>query len=342
MIKRVLWLLLLTLNLSYAETNIVNLYQWSGYLPTKVLQKFTQETGIHVNSNHFDSNEALYTKLKAMPHHGYDVIMPSSYAVHRMIQEDMLEPLDHTRLDNKQALDPALLNQGYDPNNQYSLPYLFNASGLVVHQEYYTAQSLNYWSLLWEPRFKNKLLLLDDVRELFAIALLTLGHSINTQDSNQIKSAYTLLRQLLPNVRTFNSEGLIDLYATEELTIGTGWSGDIYQANQLNPCIQFIYPKEGYVLSIENLAIPKQAIHKQAAYQLINFLSRPDVAALIARETGYPTANKQARNYLPKDMQLNPMLYPDNLTLKRGIVPLSVEKAAVHYEKYWEQLKLEG
>jgi spermidine/putrescine transport system substrate-binding protein len=328
--------------LAWASPKVVNIYNWSGYLPEAVLQQFTQETGIRVNSSSYDSNEALYTKLKAAPHHGYDVIVPSSYAVHRMIKGGMLQPLDKVQLPNIQYLDPQWLNKSYDPDNQYSVPYLFSASGLVVNTRYHDPKIVEDWDALWQPCFKHKLLLLDDVRELFSVALLSLQCSPNSQNPSEIREAYDKLHQLLPNVRVFNSEGTMDLYATEELTVGMGWSGDIYRANQLNDDIQFVYPQGGYILSIDSLAIPKGAKHIEEAYQLINFLLRPDIAAAISLATGYSTVNAGARQHLPAAMLSNATLYPDLDTLQRSIVQLSAGEQTQLYEQYWERLKIEG
>jgi spermidine/putrescine transport system substrate-binding protein len=326
-----------------ATSPVLNVYSWSGYLPGGILRQFTQETGIRVNYSTYDSNEALYTKLKASPQsHRYDVIMPSSYTVHRMIQEKMLAPLDKERLSHLKYLDASLLNKAYDPNNTYSIPYLFSSTGIVVNSKYHDSSTLNRWQALWDTRFKGKLLLLDDMRELFSIALLALGYSPNTQDPDQIEKAYLKLRELLNNARVLSTESVASLYLDEDLTVGMGWNGDMYHVLPFNKDLKFMYPKEGYILSIDSLSIPQGAQHIDEAYTFINFLLRPDVAAKISRATGYAIANSKARAYLPKAMQSNPIMYPDKTTLERGIIQLSAGNQTPVYEKYWELLKIEG
>jgi spermidine/putrescine transport system substrate-binding protein len=327
----------------WAKPITLNIYSWSGYLPREILQQFTQETGIQVNYSTYESNEALYTKLTAMPRHRYDIIMPSTDMVDRMVQEDMVEPLDKDQLTHYKYLNANFLHKAYDPGNQYSIPYLFSSTGLVINSKV-VAQGMNNktWYYLWEPQWKNKLLVLDDVRELFSIALLRLGYSPNTHSPEEIQQAYQELKKLLSNIRVFTSEGMESLYAEEDILVGIGWSGDIYRASRLNANIQFIYPQEGYILSIDNLVIPKGARHVQEAHQLIDFLLRPDIAAAVSIATGYGTTNSHACEYLPKSMLANNMVYFDQSTLDRGIIQLSAGKEKILYEKYWQLLKMGG
>jgi len=330
----------LTIVSSHCAT--INIYSWSGFLPAEVLREFTQETGIRVNDNHYESNEELYTKLKTGFDNRYDIIMPSGYIVGQMSHEKMLHQLDKKRIVNFKNLDTHLLDKAYDPGNQYSVPYIFHGSGLVVNTAYHKLEDFQSWESLWKVDLKNKILMLDDVREVFSIALLTLNLSPNTLHLISIKAAYEKLRALLPNIRVFNNEGIAGLYADEDLTLGVGWSGDIYRAQQLNQNLQFVYPKEGYILSIDNLVIPAGARNIDAAYRLINFLLRPEIAAKISCLTGYAVANQAAHAYLPKEMLKNPMLYPNQTIFRKGIVQLSASSQTTVYEKYWELLKIAG
>lgn len=315
---------------------VLNIYSWAGYLPEIVLKQFTEETGIQINHSTYESNEAMYVKLKYMPQNRYDLVIPSSYTVHRMIQENMLQPLDRKVLSHFRHLDPQFLNQVYDPHNQYSIPFLFSVTGIVVNSKRNTIVS---WKDFWNTQWKNQLLILDDLREVFAIALLSLGFSPNTRVSEEIKKAYVKLQALSSNIRIFNSESLISLYADEDLKIGMGWSGDIYHANQLNEKVHFICPKEGFLLNVDSFVIPANAKNSHLAHQFINFLLRPEIAAQITLSTGYATANKNAKLHLPEKMVLNPMIYPDTETLKRSIVLTSLGNKNQEYEKYWNLLK---
>ncbi|WP_143549527.1 ABC transporter substrate-binding protein, partial [Rickettsiella grylli] len=150
---------------TFAQKNVINIYNWSSYISDDVLKEFTQETGIKINYATYDSNETLYAKLKADPQSGYDIIVPSSYFVDRMRREKMLLPLDKSRLPNFKNLNPALLNKSYDPNNHYSIPYFWSSTGIVVNNKRHSVQKFQAWKDLWDPHYRNQVLLLDDVHE---------------------------------------------------------------------------------------------------------------------------------------------------------------------------------
>lgn len=325
-----------------AEENIVNIYNWSSYISSDVLKEFTQETGIKVNYTTYDSNETLYAKLKANPHTGYDVIVPSTYFVDRMRQQGMLQALDKSRLPNFKNLNPALLNKSYDPDNRYSIPYFWTSTGIVVNSKLHPPQQLQAWADFWNARYRKQLLLLDDVREVFSMALMALGYSPNDIDPEHIRLAYLKLKQLMPNVRLFNNDGVKSLFIDEDLSVGMAWNGDIYQAALENPALRFIYPKEGFVISIDSMAIPIGASHVNNAYIFINFILRPDIAKKMSLATGYPTPNLAAYKLMPKAILNNSMIYPDKKTLQRSVVQVDVGVAESIYQHYWELLKIGG
>ncbi|MEN9449801.1 MAG: putrescine-binding periplasmic protein [Pseudomonadota bacterium] len=343
---RLVCLLILCLSLlarpATAEENIVNIYNWSSYISSDVLKQFTQETGIKVNYTTYDSNETLYAKLKANPHTGYDVIVPSTYFVDRMRQQGMLQALDKSRLPNFKNLNPALLNKPYDPDNHYSIPYFWTSTGIVVNSKIHPVQQLQAWADFWKPRYRNQLLLLDDVHEVFSMALMVLGYSANDTDPEHIRLAYLKLKQLMPNVRLFNNDGVKSLLIDEDLSVGMAWNGDIYQAAQENPALRFIYPKEGFVISIDSMAIPIGASHVNNAYIFINFILRPDIAKKMSLATGYPTPNLASYKLMPKAILNNSMIYPDKKTLQRSVVQVDVGVAESIYQYYWELLKIGG
>lgn len=323
------------------ERPIVNVYNWSGYISEDVLKEFEKETGIHVNYTTYDSNETMYAKLKADPDAGYDIVVPSTYFIDRMYKQGMLQKIDKSKIPNFKNLNPALLNKPFDPHNHYSIPYFWSTTGIAINTKYYPYNSITRWNDLWKSDYKDQLLLLDDVREVFSMALISLGYSANDADPGHIKQAYLKLRQLLPNVRLFNDEAAASIYIDEDAVLGMGWDGDIYRANKENPDVQFIYPKEGYVLSLDSMAIPVGARHVDNAYQFINFILRPDIALKISQATGYASPNLAAQKLMPKSLANNKITYPDAATLARGQVQTDVgEKANAIYEKYWELLKI--
>ena len=330
-------------NFALANNNkIINLYNWSAYLPNSVINKFTKETGIKINYATFDSNETLYSKLKAAPRSGYDIIIPSNYFVERMASEGMLQALDKSKLPNLKFLDPFFLNQPFDENNQYSLPYLWGTTGIVINKSYITDyKTIRSWKDLWRPEYNNKLMLLNDSREVFSMVLLSLGYSVNDRDPEHIKQVYNKLIELLPNIKLFNNDAMANTYIDEDATMGMAWNGDASLASQENPNIIYTHPKEGFVIFIDCFAIPKHAPHLENSYQFINFLLRPDISEIITQSVGFSTPNQAAYKRLPAEIRNNPMQYPDKkLLLDQGQYQRYLgEGLTALYEKYWELLK---
>lgn len=340
--KFVFFLLCLSLPyISIAHPNSVNVYAWSGVIPDFVIRQFENETGIKVNFSTYDNNETLYAKLKTNRYAQYDVIEPSSYYVDRMRQQNMLEKLDFDQLPNLRNINPDLMHQISDPKGEYSIPFIWGITGIFVNSTEFNPLTIHTWNDLWDERFKNKLMLLDDAREVFSIALLSLGYSANDTNPDHIKEAYLKLKTLLPNIKLFNSNAIISILIDEDAMIGMSWNGDLYKAQLENQKLYFIFPSDGFVIWVDNFAIPKNAPHRENAYRFINFIMRADVAKAIALDNNYPTANAAAQKLLPEEMRDNAMIYPPHTILKRGEFQKDVGDTAMGlYEKYWEQLKM--
>ncbi|MCH9643522.1 MAG: spermidine/putrescine ABC transporter substrate-binding protein [Gammaproteobacteria bacterium] len=327
--------------IAWATNKELNLYVWGGYVPQSVLNLFEKQTGIHVNISEYDSNEALYAKIKANPHVGYDIIMPSSYFVSRMYKQGMLRKLDLTKISNLHNLNPTLLNKPYDPGNHYSLPYTWGTTGILVNKRFWNTHTIQHWRDFWQPRFYNKLLLYDDSRDVFAMALIKLGYSINDTNPKHIKQAYQQLRKLLPNIRLFNTGAANTIYADSDITIGLAENGDAVTAQQYNPSLVYIYPKDGFPVWVDSMAIPRFAPHYNNALKFINFILRPDVEKLIVLDIGYSTPNLATLKLLPKQYAKNSAFNPSQKTLKRGEFESDTGKATQIYLNYWQLLKLE-
>lgn len=321
----------------------LNIYNWSGYIPSEVLTRFTKETGIKINYSTFNSNQQLYTKLKADPNIDFDLVVPSNYVVGRMAKEHMLIRLDKSKLSNMKNLEPGLLNRSFDPHNRYTLPYLWGTTSIILNRKYYNANAVMSWDDLWHPRFKNSLAMTDSARDGFAVAFLTLGYSINDENPAHIREAYLKLRSLLPNVLNFTGDGSQQLFVNEDANIGMIESGDALAVIQENPNFVYRYPKEGAIVWIDNMAIPKGAQHIAEAYRFINFVMRPDIAKMISLGVGFATPNRAAKQLMGPDIRKNPVLYPSADVIKKGHIESAISnKANALYLKYWELLKLVG
>lgn len=326
-----------------ADSHVVNVYNWTGYIPDTVLKLFTNETGIKVNYSTFDSNEQLYTKLKADPNIDYDIVVPSSYVVARMAKEGMLRKLDKSKLSNIKNLEPPLLNRSYDPGNQFSLPYMWGTASLIINTKYYSPAMITSWNDLWRPRFREQIAMTNSARDVFAIAFLRLGYSINDENPKHIREAYFELKKLLPNIISFADEGSQQLFVNEDVNIGMIENGEAMSVIRENPSFKYVYLKEGPIIWIDNMVIPKGAKHVGDAYRFINFILRPDIAKMISVGVGFSSPNRAAKKLLPEQVKNNPILYPPAAILEKGQVESAISnKANALYLHYWELLKLEG
>jgi len=339
--KRLIALMILSLmaHESIAKA-VVNVYAWGGEIPNRVIHEFEKKSGIHVHFSTYDSNETLYTKLKAVRDGLYDVILPSSYYIERMVQQDMLQPLDHSQLSNLHNLDSNFIHNDFDDENKYSVPLLWGATGIFYNQSLVRDPPIS-WSNLWETPLKNQLLLLDDSREIFSIALMRLGYSPNDTTPQHIEQAYQQLLKLIPNVKLFSSEGIQSILIDEDASAGVVWNGDAFKAHAENKSIKYLYPKEGFVLWVDALAIPNKAPHPKEAYAFINFLLRAGVAKQIGIIQGHAITNAAGKALLPLAIRHNPMLYPPKDTMEKGSFQhYPGEETVALLNAYWQQLKL--
>lgn len=327
----------------YAADNILNIYTWAEEIPRPIIEQFEKETGISVNYSTYDSNEMMYAKIRASKHALYDLVEPSSYYIDRMRHQNMLEKLDKTKLPNFKYLDPEFLQQAYDPESSYSVPFVWGITGIFLNKDYFPGNSFSKWSDLADKKYINQLMFLDDAREVFSMALRMLGYSINDRDPEHIKQAYLQLKALTPNIRLFNSDAVASILIDEDATAGMAWNGDLFKASQENTKLQFVYPQDGFEIWVDNFALLKNAPHADNAYQFLNFLMRPEIAKAVSLTIKYSTANLKARESMPAEIKNNPILYPSQEILRRGEFETDIgDQAFTLYEKYWEQLKMGG
>ncbi|UCE76166.1 MAG: extracellular solute-binding protein [Gammaproteobacteria bacterium] len=334
------WLLGLCATAATAADKVLYVYNWSEYMPEAVLEQFEDETGIEVVYATFDSNEAMYAKLRLVDDkNSYDVAVPSTYYVSKMRREGLLAPIDKSRLKNFKYLDTKLVNQPFDPDNQYSVPYLWGSTGIAVNTDTVKPDALSKWADLWKPEFKDRLMMTNDMREVFHVGLRVLGYSGNDTDAAHLEAAYEKLKDLMPNVRVFNSEAPRMPYLEGETDAGMIWNGEAYVAQEENAAIVYIYPEEGVALWMDNLVIPKTARNVDNAHLFIDFLLRPEIGRLISEEIGYASPNAEAVTLLDEEVRSNRTVYPIDADLKNAEFQTDVGDAITVYEKYWELLK---
>lgn len=228
-----------------------------------------------------------------------------------MIEEGLLLPLDHTQLTGTEDLSSFLMNQSFDPENTYSIPYFWGTIGIMVNTDEIDPSLITGWSDLWQPAFKNDILMVDGARETLGIALQVLGDSQNEKDPDKIAAAVEKLNALRPNVKAVLTDEIKTLMINNDAPIGIGYSGDAAYVMAENPAIRYIVPDDGGAIWTDNFAIPKTVGNKAGAYAFINFMLRPENAAQNAAYVGYATPSEAAKDSLPSELTQDKAFYPE-------------------------------
>lgn len=294
---------------------VLNLYNWGDYIDPALLKKFTKETGYKVSYETFDSNEAMYMKIK-QGGTSYDLAVPSEYMIEKMKADDLLLPLDHSKLTGLTNYDSRFLNQSFDRGNKYSVPYFWGTLGIIYNDKYVKAKDIQHWDDLWSSKFKNQIMLIDSARDVLGITLITQGKSVNNKSVADLAAAQGKLTTLMPNVKAIIADEIKMYMAQDEAAIAVTYSGEAAEAMDKNSHLHYVVPSEGSNLWFDNIVMPKNAKHKAAAYAFLNFMSEPKNAAQNAEYIGYATPNKKALSLLPKSVREDKQFYPDEKTVR--------------------------
>ena len=293
----------------YSSGNTLTIYNWGDYLDPELIEAFEEETGIKVIYETYESNEAMLTKI-AHGGHSFDIAVPSDYAISRMIEQDMLIPLDHSLLPNLEYIDERFLDLSFDPGNRYSIPYFWGTVGIVYNQEMLEGMEITSWNDLWDESLHNQILLIDGAREVIGMGLNSLGYSLNETDPERLLQAQDKLFELVPNVRAIVGDEIKMLLSTEEAAVGLVWSGEAAGIMDENPNLEYVIPVEGSNIWFDNMVIPTTAKNVEAAHKFINFMLNPENAAQNAEYVGYSTPNWGAMEHLPEEVTSDVRFYP--------------------------------
>ena len=305
-----------------AADNEITVYNWGQYISDgtdgslDVIAAFEEETGIKVNYLTFDSNESMYTKLKTGGT-TFDVIIPSDYMISKLIEEDMLEPLNFDNIPNYQYIDEAFRNQSYDPENVYSVPYTWGTVGLIYNAQYVSAEDAASWNCLWNEKYSGKILMFDNPRDAFAIAESILGYSLNTENENELRAAADLLTKQKGLVQSYVMDQIFDKMQRGEAWAAPYYAGDYLTMVEENPDLAFSFPEEGFNIFIDAMCIPKGCQNKEGAEAFINFLCRPDICAANLDYLGYSAPETAAKELMDPEVTSSPVAYPGDETLAR-------------------------
>ena len=322
----------------------INVYSWGEYIANgtdgsmDVNAEFTARTGIKVNYTTFDSNESLYSKLVGGGA-DYDVIVPSDYMVSKLINEDMLLPLDFENIPNYQYIDGQFRSPGYDPENRYSVPYTWGVVGVFYNTRY--IESVESWESLWDDEYAGKILMFDNPRDSFAIAQFMLGQDVNTTDPEDWRAAADLLKDQKPLVQAYVMDQIFDKMESGEAWIAPYYAGDAAILVDNSEDIDFAVPKEGTNFFVDAMCVPKTASHKREAEEYINFLCDPEIAGANMDYVGYSTPETAAKEYLDPEVAESPLHYPSEETLSRTQIFVNLpEETSREVDRLWAEVKM--
>ncbi|MGT2745210.1 ABC transporter substrate-binding protein [Streptococcus phocae subsp. phocae] len=300
---------------SASQSDKLVIYNWGDYIDPALIKKFTKQTGIEVQYETFDSNEAMYTKIE-QGGTTYDIAVPSDYIIDKMIKEDLLVKLDKSKLVGMENIDSKFLYKSFDPNNDYSIPYFWGTVGIVYNDQLVDKAPM-HWDDLWRPEYKNSIMLFDGAREVLGIGLTTLGHSVNAKNQEKLEAAEKKLQGLTGNVKAIVADEMKGYMIQGDAAIGVTFSGEASEMLDNNEHLHYVVPSEGSNLWFDNLVLPKTMKHEKEAYAFLNFINEPENAAQNAEYIGYATPNKKAKELLPDDVKGDPAFYPTDDTIKK-------------------------
>lgn len=321
------------------RTDTLRVYTFPNYFTDEIISQFEDRFNIDVVIEYYDSNEEMVEYLRQGKI--VDVIVPTDYIVAFLSREGFLEPIDRTKLPNYEFLDGRFREMDYDYANQFSIPYFWGSVGISYNQNYVMGLPLS-WDTILDPakvgHLRNRISILDDVRMSMGISLISLGYSPNTRNEDEIAEATQRLIDIIPYLRMINSENLEDDFKTEDVVIGMYWSGSSAKAVNDNRNLRYILPAEGSIFFVDNLAIPINSTAKTIAFEFINYLLDPMVAAQLTNQNFFANPVTHSRRYIDRlilkgPAYKNPFLSPNIYVIE------DLEEATPIYQKYWDMFK---
>ncbi len=314
------------------------LYTWEGMFPQEVLDGFTEETGIAVNYANFDYDETMLTKLEAAKGGDYDVIIADDYIIETVIQENLAQKLDTSKISNYGSINPIYQGQFFDPADEYTVPY---GSGVqtIVYDPQLTGREITGYADLWDPSLEGSVGVIANYRVINGMALKVLGESYNTEDIPTIEKAGEKLLELAPNIRLIKDDNLQDDLISGEIAAAVMYTSQVTMAKMADPELQVVFPKEGIGFGIQGMFIPSNAPHADAAYQFMDYILRPEISAKCYEFLGYYCTNKAADSLISEEYR-SFLTLPENFSQQdmEMIGNISPEAMEAH-EKVWTQFK---
>lgn len=319
----------------------VIVYNWGEYLDPKTIELFEEETGISVTYEEYETNEIMYPKIVSQAI-AYDVVCPSDYMIQRMIENDLLAEINLDNIPNIKDMDPTYMEQSksFDPKNKYSVPYCVGTVGILYNKSM-VKEPVDSWDILWNPKYKDSILMQDSVRDAFAVALKRLGHSINSTEVDQLAAAAEDLMEQKPLVQAYVVDQVRDKMIGNEAALGVIYSGEAGYTKRENPDLEYVIPKEGSNVWIDSWVIPKNAQNKENAEKFINFMCRPEIALMNFEYLTYSTPNLKAREMIEdEEIRNSKILFPEPEDLSNcETFQFLGDDVDSYYNELWNKVK---
>ncbi len=319
------------------EEQVLNIYSWADNFDQGVIAEFEKKYNVKVNYDVYSSNEEMLAKIQAGAS-AYDLIQPSDYMVATMIQLGLLEELNKENIPNLKNIVSTFQTPPFDPGNKHSIVYTWGVTGIAYNKKY-VKEPISSWQDLWNDKYKGRVILLNDPREVMGMSLIKNGFSNSTQNKTELEVAFADLKKLLPNVIAFDTDNIKQKMIAEEAWIGTVWSGDAAFIQAENPEVEYIVPKEGATIWADTLAIPKGAKHKDLAEKFMNYLLEPEVSVKNYESIGYSNPNEKAYPLHSEEYRANKMIFLDQKDVARAEWLVDVGETLQEYDRYWTELK---
>ena len=334
---------------SVKSDRVVNVCSWGEYIDENLITRFEEETGIRVNYQTAESNEALYSLIK-MGGADFDVIVPSDYMIARLIEEDMLAELDYDNIPNFDLIDDTYKHLSYDPENKYTVPYTWGALG-IIYNTAMVSEPITSWSAMFDPQYAGQVLMINNSRDAIGAALLSLGYSLNTTDESQLEEAFSLIKQAKDNgvYQAFVMDEVFGKMEGGNAAIAMYYAGDYLTMLENNEDLAFVIPEEGSNWFVDAMCVLKSSQHKDEAEEWINFIASTDANLANMDYIWYASPNAEALEEYPayyqevNDEELDPELYeimaPSEETLARCELYKNLPKATLRlYDSLWTRL----
>lgn len=316
---------------------VVSFYNWGGVLTDEILAQFEKETGIHVIYSEFDENENMYTVVKNSPS-DYDLIAPSEYMVEKMIDEGMLREIDHSKLKNISNIGKAFMDREFDPKNKYSIPMIYGTVGILYNKTKVDPADMHNWDIIFNEKYKKQIWMLDSSRDTFGPGAWHLGYSANTKNEKELKEIAELMKKQKSLVTAYLQDEIKQHMINGVGAVAVIYSGEAWAAMAENPDLDYYLPPKSN-LWIDNFAIPKDAKNYENALKLIDFLSRPDIAAKIGVEQGTPVTAAWELEPV-KSIENFEVMYPDLSNFNEKEVYVDLGDFTEKFEEAWEEVKI--